>query len=439
MSFPRSIAGLFVLCALVPPACNGKQPRPGVAPETVLLVTVAGLRADHSSAYLYHRATTYIAVDDAQVDDGKGLSLDQQSSEGVLFAQAFAPTGDTGKNLVALHTGQTPRGAQDAPSVAAQLAADGWATHAFVSHFEPLDERIEEGFEDYQRFSTDFETLGKAINWADNRDFSNGRKTFVWLHLEAPLFPFEPDELGTARGTVDFAQLFRDPDYTGPADGSEEFLFSHAGAALTAQDRDAVIAAYDGEIAQLTQVLSQFLDFFHYAGRTANGWGRTFLVFAGVRGVDLFREEGRWGFADSLHDSVLHVPLLLRHPDSLTGQRVFRRPVQLQDVAPTLLELAQLDVPDEVHGRSLLALTDEYIERDFENLPAFAFEVDGPQLSIRDARYRCISRLAPDGALTSELFDQDNDPGGLRNIAEEQPERVQVMEDALRAWLAEVD
>jgi hypothetical protein len=441
MSFSRSIAGLLVLCALVPLGCNGKEPRPGVAPETVLLITVAGLRADHSSAYLYHRATTYIVVDDAQVDDGKGLSLDQQSSEGVLFAQAFAPDGDTRLNLAALHTGQTPRGAQDAPSVAAQLAADGWATHAFVSHPESLGERLEAGFENYHRFDTDFATLAKAIDWADHRDFSNGRPTFVWLHLEAPLFPFEPRELGTARGSVDFAQLFRDPDYPGPADGSASFRESNRGRTLTGEDQDAIVAAYDGEIAQLTQVLSQFLDFFHYAGRTADAWGRTFLVFAGVGGQDLFREGGQWGSPDSLHDSVLHVPLLLRHPDSLTGQRVFRQPVELQDVAPTLLELAGLDVPEEVDGRSLLAITDEYVEREFEDRPAFAsLWAIPPVYSVRDTRYRCISTQAADGTLgRSELYDQDIDPHGLRDIAAEQPERVRAMEDALRAWLAEVD
>jgi len=438
MQFRLPTAALLVL--LLPLAlggCDGAQKRPGIEPETLLLITVAGMRADHCSAYLYHRPTTYIVVDEAQVEDGKGLSLDQQSSEGVLFAQAFAPTGDTRLNLEALHSGQPPRGPQDAPSIAAQLSAEGWATLAFVTHEDSLGERLEGGFETLTRSATDFESLSKAAEWADRRDFSNGRRTFAWLHLEGPLFPFEPGEIGTARGTVDFASLFRDPDYTGVASGSAAFR----GQASTpsAEDREAVIAAYDGELSQLTQRLSQFLDFFHYAGRTSNAWGRTFLVFAGTGGLDLFREEGSWGEADSLHDSVLQVPLLLRHPDSLTGQRVFRAPVELQDVAPTLLELAGIYVPDEVRGRSLLAITDEYKEREFQQRPAFAFEPEGGGLSARDERYRLIAETLPDGTFTSRLFDQDLDPHGLRDIRDEELERAQAMEAALHAWQASLD
>jgi arylsulfatase A-like enzyme len=60
--------------------------------------------------------------------------------------------------------------------------------------------------------------------------------------------------------------------------------------------------------------------------------------------------------AYSLHDTLIRVPLIIRHPDYFTpGQRVTQQ-VQLTDVFPTLVDLLQLDVPNvrqELQGISL--------------------------------------------------------------------------------------
>ena len=62
-----------------------------------------------------------------------------------------------------------------------------------------------------------------------------------------------------------------------------------------------------------------------------------------------------YGHGHTMYDEVIHVPLLVKRPKSaLAGERRDEL-VSLIDVAPTILELVDVDVPDDVRGRSLFA------------------------------------------------------------------------------------
>ncbi len=63
-----------------------------------------------------------------------------------------------------------------------------------------------------------------------------------------------------------------------------------------------------------------------------------------------YRREGEHKFV--CHDDAIRIPLLVEGPGIAAGSRS-AAPVGLQDLAPTLLDLAGASVPDGLHGRSL--------------------------------------------------------------------------------------
>jgi arylsulfatase A-like enzyme len=150
------------------------------------------------------------------------------------------------------------------------------------------------------------------------------------------------------------------------------------------------------------------------------------------------------GSAGRLSDAVLHVPLVLRHPDSLTGQRIFDDVVGLEDVAPTLVDWMRLPPLPGARGRSLLAVTDSYVERPFEDRPAFAQLPERATFSVRDARWRLV--WSPTGAIPAgrpaaagplpklALYDLEADPFARRDVSHDQPEVLTRLGEALRSW-----
>lgn len=434
------------LLAAVLVACSEPE-RPGIPARTLMLVTVAGLRADHTSAYLYARPTTYVHFDGGQKQLGRALAIDDLAAEGVLFANAFAPSSRARPSLASLHTGRSPLAtgvldggapiADTETTLAEALAGAGFLTVAFVAEEDrPLAAGWDQGFDVFHRAEDDAGALGAAVRFVSDHDFGNQRPLFVWIHLSGPSFPYEPGAVPGAGGTVDCAGLFTDPSYAGSADGSAGFRA--ATPTLDEADRGHIVGLYDGEVAMTNRMLLWFLDYFHWATAPAGAWSSTLFVLVGTNGEELFRDGATWGHTDSAHDSVLRVPLFMRHPDTLTGRRILAEIVDLTDVMPTMLDWFGIPAPESVTGRSLLPLMDSHVERPFERRPAFSVQGDRASFTVRTPEWRLVL-LPPAGGggeETIELYHQRVDPHALHDVATKNPAVVAELEDLLRAWLA---
>lgn len=457
---PVSSAGslallLFGLVAAALGCAPGE--RPGTPPRHVLLITVDTLRADHLGAWLYGRPTS----DQAGLEEPSRArrSIDRLAGEGVVFSRAFSPRGQTFPALASLFSSRSPieHGAlanrdtlsPEIPTLAKSFQAAGFRTGAFTTNRLVVEgSGIEQGFDHFFHDAGDDRdqlAVGNALQWILGQDFEAGTGFFAWVHLMGPHMPYEPSELEG----VDYARLFRDPDYDGDADGSREFLDrAYAdGRELSADDVAAVVSQYDGEIARvdhliglLTEALSGEL-----SEQPRDLLSDTALIFAADHGEELHQRQGYWGHSKSVYDSVLHVPLFMRHPNSLTGRRVLSEIVELQDVMPTLLDWFQLQAVPGTRGRSLLPLVDTYIERDFESHPAFGLWSDSIA-TLRNERWRLIWNpkqvepndppAGPYSIAALELYDHRRDPLELRNLAKEEPEVVEELLSQLQAWLA---
>jgi len=81
-------------------------------------------------------------------------------------------------------------------------------------------------------------------------------------------------------------------------------------------------------------------------------WDSSLLVVTSDHGEE-FGEHDQYGHGRTLYDTLLRVPLLLHYPGWYDGGRRVDTPVQLVDVAPSILEVAGLRAPRAWVGRSL--------------------------------------------------------------------------------------
>ena len=99
----------------------------------------------------------------------------------------------------------------------------------------------------------------------------------------------------------------------------------------------------DRRIGELLQVL-----------RERNLLEKTMIVFTSDHGEQM-GEHGSWGHGRSYYQEEFRVPLILRVPNAERGRRVKKRVSHLE-LAPTLLDILGLPVPESFHGRTAAGL-----------------------------------------------------------------------------------
>lgn len=145
----------------------------------------------------------------------------------------------------------------------------------------------------------------------------------------------------------------------------------------------------------------------------------TIIMFISDHG-DMLGSHGLYAKGLGYEDSA-KVPMILVLPegdDRINLGTVDCRLAELSDVMPTLLDLADIPIPDTVEGISLLS------HHHREYLYIEHFEDDRSQRTIRDNRYKLI--YYPVGNRV-QLFDMKEDPDELHNIADD-PHLVDVRE-----------
>lgn len=118
----------------------------------------------------------------------------------------------------------------------------------------------------------------------------------------------------------------------------------------------------------------------------------TVVVFWSEHGLGMPRAK-RWAY-----DSGLHEPLIIRWPGVVPAGEHRTELVHLLDLAPTMLEICGIDVPDHMHGKPVLDSTgafrapNEYVFGGRDRMG----EQEDTCRTVRDARYRYLRNLHPD-------------------------------------------
>ncbi len=351
--------------------------------ERVVLVSIDTLRADRIGSY--------------GGDPKLTPRLDALGVLGTRFETAISPVPLTLPSHATLLTGRDPLAhgvhdnsvyelGEDVPTLAGTLRAQQWATAAFVGAvvldrryglaraFDAYDDRME--LEAAGRGATTVaerrgdHVVDAALRWLEGAP----ERFFLWVHLYDPHADYRPPE--------PYASRFADRPY----DGEIAFADAQVGRLL-----DALDARFGGQ--------------------------GTLLAVTADHGESL-GDHGEPTHSYTLYDATQRVPLWLAGPGVPAG-RVVRDLVRLEDVAPTLLALADAPALPGATGASLVPLLGG---AGGQARPAYletvATRLDygwSPLFGVRTERHKYVRAPRP------ELYDLGADPGEEQNLAESEP------------------
>ena len=438
----RPRAGLAFLTLIN--LCFGCAPRPELPDHNLILITVDTLRADHVSAYGHERPTT--------------PAIDALAAAGVRFADTIAPRGQTWPALATILTGVHPRthGVRDngmelarSHVTLAELLQDvGYSTAAFLTNmttaphpgFDELALWEEVTANPLPQYERDREATAAAIRWL--RDHSDER-FFLWLHLVGPhdpytLVPDLPRRYATA--------------YEGDLMATRSALVKihRARRQLDPKELAHLVSLYDEEVTTVDARVGELL-----AALDASGARDTTLTaLVADHGDELYDHDAYFLHSLSISRSVLRTPFVLRLPGVLPPGHVVSELVQHADIAPTLLSILGLPIPEEMEGLDIAALA--RAEGPHPHTTPAAFSELGPKIhAIQTRRWKYVhnpERLTAPGAqgknsgylgffhiAVDELYDLDADPGEKINVAEEHPKLVAALRERLQTFFEASD
>ncbi len=177
-----------------------------------------------------------------------------------------------------------------------------------------------------------------------------------------------------------------------------------------------VITYMDHEIGRILEALEK-----------TGQYDNTIIIFASDTGTAI-GSHGLIGM-QNLYEHSVGVPLMLSGPGIPRGETSDAL-VYLFDIFPTICDLAGLAIPGGVDGRSLGSI----MRGEAKNVRESAFTAyKDVQRAVRDERWKLIRYPKVD---ETQLFDLENDPHEMRDLAEEPAytAKVNEMMALLRKW-----
>jgi len=174
-----------------------------------------------------------------------------------------------------------------------------------------------------------------------------------------------------------------------------------------AQARDSILAYY-AAVSFVDAQVGRLLDSLDRLGLSEN----TTVVLWGDNGYHL-GEHGLWK-KQSLYEGSARVPLIIAGA-GVSGRGTCPRTVELLDIYPTVADLCGAAAPEHLQGASLKPLLLDPSAR--WTRPARTQVMRGKRMgySVRTERWRYTEWSG--GTAGSELYDYENDPGEMRNLA----------------------
>jgi arylsulfatase len=363
------------------PLPSGDDTRPDI-----VLVSIDSLRADHISAYGYHRKTT--------------PNIDDWAAEGLRFARARSASPWTLPSHLTMLTGRWPLEHQvieddlalspDVPLVTEALKAAGYATAGFVStiyvsggygfargfdHYEDYDIKERENLAHSVRVDR---LVDDALAWikANGED----KPVFLFVHIYDVHYPYAPPEPWNVkfdRAGISDELKYRNYKY-------------YQRRPLTKKRMSHQVAQYDESLAWVDDELGRL--------RGAWRWPRKqpYWIVTADHGEE-FGERGSWGHGHTLYREVLEIPLVITGPGLAPAVR--DELVGTVDLAATIAGFAGISFPT-----SGVDLRSAVPERTFY---AETSRFDSARLSVQRDDQRLDIDLAHD---KRERFDLARDP-----------------------------
>jgi arylsulfatase A-like enzyme len=345
----------------------------------VVLITIDALRADHLGAYGYERPVS--------------PGLDALARSHTMFRRAYAQAPHSSYSLSSLHTSEYLHEVVElgkplpSATLASVLRERGYHSAAFftdgVFHTEGHKLSIYRdnafGFALFDHTNREAEDQTERVLAEVERLKTQGEPpSFFWVHYFDVHEPYQETTFGTS----------------------------------DADRYDSEIKHTDREVTRLIAELDKRLT-------------RPVVLAISADHGEEFREHGGVYHGSTLFDEQVRVPLLLRTPQDVAT--VVEEPVEVIDIAPTLLALVGVEPPASMRGRDLRVLT--------AGRPHPAKAVYSAVLTKRMALRWPLKLIADLRFGLFELYDLERDAHERRNLARENPTQLAALQGDVYAWL----
>ncbi|MFC2162226.1 sulfatase [Candidatus Altiarchaeota archaeon] len=314
----------------------------------IVFISIDTLRADHLGVYGYYRDTS--------------PNIDELAGHSIVFKNAYSTASTTTESHMSMFTSLFPRihgirNTNDAigfrsillegvRTVTQLLKEKGYKTVGFTDGGNVYSKLgFSRGFDYYSNDGN----ITKAIEYV--KDHKDGEKFFLFYHTYHVHSPYilEPgydkffnkeyegdipsthDELGKAGRNLSF-ERWQDR-YQSITNSTDPKDIQHL--------KD----LYDGEISQMDEWMG---DLFQAIRENAPN---TVIIFTSDHGEE-FRDHGHLFHRRKAYEELVHVPLIISHPNIRAGSVVEGR-VSLIDLAPTITDVAGIPPIGQFQGRSL--------------------------------------------------------------------------------------
>lgn len=424
--------------------------------QNIVLITVDSLREDHVGYHGYPEDTT--------------PTIDKLANGGADFSNAFAHACSTRPSFPSILTsvyarmyGGYERVSEEQTVIAEPLSEAGYETAAFHSNlYLSADFGYDAGFDQFfdskadadpslidrikdtvrstldedgllfrslsnfiqtteQQVGLSFglayvpaaELTDMAIEWVWERAATDN---FLWIHYMDVHHPYVPP--------AEYQRPFREDPISQRRAIKLRRKMIESPESITDKEIDDLVNLYDAEIrytdAQIRRLLKAIDD----------QWAETTVVLTADHGEE-FHDHGGFSHSATFYDEVMNVPLVVDGP-GIGG--TYDELIGLIDLAPTLLDYADLPIPDTYRGNSLRALfqdgdwSREIVIGDWMDLGSWE-----ERLAVRTSGWKYIISQS-----SKELYDLTSDPGEQENVVEEHPAVVDELEAVLDDHRADV-
>jgi arylsulfatase A-like enzyme len=181
-------------------------------------------------------------------------------------------------------------------------------------------------------------------------------------------------------------------------------------------------ALYDGEVEYVDGCFGTMLDGLEEMGRLDD----TAIILTSDHGEGMY-EHGRMGHAFGHYAELSNVPFIVFHP-GIQGARKISTASSHLDIAPTLIDLMGVDIPEVMQGESMLPL----IARDGPWTPRVVVSEYGRSFALRSYGWKYIVGYHGE----EKLYDSIADPTEQTELQELSPMALRYMRDMTGFYLA---
>jgi arylsulfatase A-like enzyme len=370
-------------------------------------------------------------------------NIDQLAEDGIKATNAFLTCPQCSPSRISVLTGKYAHstGAEDLHMplpTGEKILPSFLKDNGYYSGYLKKGHLGDNGHNQFDYYSQNLDDFNVFLDSASSAPF------FMWVGFTDPHRPY-------SEGAVD-----------NPQSSSEVFIPPYLNDDLNTR-KD--LALYYDEIRRMDQQIGKYISMLEKRNLREN----TFIVFFSDNGAPFPREKG------SLYDSGIKTPLIFSHPISIKNASTDNRLMSVIDLAPTILDIVGIEIPNSMQGNSITELLynkdlpgRQYVfsERNWHN-------IDEHMRSVRDNRYKLISnaytefphgtasdiaaspswqslyRLKQDGKLTLvqsllfeypraqfEFYDVLNDPFELKNLINDPnyENEIIILKNELETW-----